>query len=118
MNITWLTKEQVLAGGYHYPKTTIPLIPTNHVLRRIKERGVDYHQIPKYVNVTRDNIHSAKTYDGISIQSVVIKMIFDSENYLFLVLNPFDGGLKSAWLRSKKRVEHEIGKPFNNRDCR
>lgn len=114
----WLTKEDVLKGKYYYPKTEIKLIATNHVLIRMKERGLDPSQIPAQVKVTSENIHSAKTYDGITIKSVVIKSKFDDDRYLFLVINPFDGGLKSMWFRPKRRVEYESRWKTTNRDNR
>lgn len=111
----WLTKQDVVKGKYHYPKTDINLIPTKHVLLRMKQRGLDPSKIPNTVNVNIDNIHSAKTYDGICLQSVVIKIKFDDKRYLFLCFNPNDGGLKTTWFRSKERVEYENRRNTNDR---
>jgi hypothetical protein len=101
-----LTRRQVLEGSYKYPTELVKLIPTKHVIDRLGERGLGLDCIPTMVRVTKENIHSAKTMDGIHLTSVVVRLKYNDEKYLFLCLNPYDGGTKTMWFRNKRRVEY------------
>lgn len=98
-----LTRKQILAGNYLYPKELVKLYPTKHFTDRLEERGIGINCIPTLVRVTKDNIHSAKTEDGKQLNSVVVRLTYNSSKYIFLAFNPFDGGLKTMWFREKRR---------------
>lgn len=98
-----LTKEQLMKGTYKYPQRLVKLEPTKHYLNRLEERGLGLECMPTMVRVTKENLHSAKTIDGIHLYSVVLKLKYTDTKWLFLCLNPFDGGVKSMWFRDKNR---------------
>lgn len=98
-----LTRTQILKGNYLYPEKSITLDPTNHVFDRMLDRGLRIDNLPTKVKVTKDNIHSAKTLDGKHLTSVVIRIRYSMYQYLFLCMNPYDGGLKSMWFRETDR---------------
>lgn len=98
-----LTRTQILQGNFDYPDTLVILKPTKHFLWRLGERGIGINCIPTLVRVTRDNIHSGKTEDGRTLNSVVVRLNYTYHKWLFLVINPYDGGLKTLWFREKKR---------------
>ena len=100
-----LTRTQILQGNYRYPDELVRLKPTKHFLNRLSERGIGINCIPTVVRVTRDNIHSGKTLDGINLTSVVVRLKYTYNRYIFLCYNPFDGGLKTLWFREKVRNE-------------
>jgi len=54
------------------------------------------------VRVTKENIHSGKTEDGKTLKSVVVRLKYSPTKYIFLVFNPFDGGLKTLWFRERR----------------
>lgn len=96
-----LTRRQILEGNYEYPTDLVTLIPTKHFMERLEERQLGLDCIPTVVRVTKDNIHSAKTLDGVRLTSVVVRLNYTNYQYLFLVFNPYDGGLKTMWFRPK-----------------
>lgn len=98
-----LRRSQILAGDYVFPTGLITLKHTNHFKARLEERGMGLQCIPTVVRVSRNNIHSAKTDDNKHLKSVVIRLDYTSSKYLFLILNPFDGAVKSLWFVNKKR---------------
>ena len=101
-----LTRTQILQGDYKYPSKLVELKPTKHFLARLEERGIGINCIPSLVRVTKDNIHSGKTEDGKTLNSVVVRLKYTYHRYIFLCFNPFDGGLKTLWFREKVRNEN------------
>lgn len=98
-----LTRTQILEGNYNYPSTLITLDPTNHIFDRMAERGINPDNLPSKVRVTKDNIHSAKTENGKDLNSVVIRLKYNMYTWVFIVVNPFDGGAKSIWVKKADR---------------
>lgn len=98
-----LTRTQILKGNFIYPTDLVKLYPTKHFINRLEERGLGLDCIPTLVRVTKDNIHSAKTEDGKKLNSVVVRLVYNTSKYIFLVINPFDGGLKTLWFRDKNK---------------
>jgi hypothetical protein len=96
-----LTRTQILNGTYVYPSDLIKLKPTKHFIERLEERGIGLDCIPTLVRVTKDNIHSGKTDDGKELVSVVVRLKYSTNRYVFLAFNPIDGGLKTLWFREK-----------------
>lgn len=94
-----LTRTQILKGDYEYPDKMIMLKPTRHFLNRLEERGIGINCIPTMVRVTRNNIHSGKTEDGKRLYSVVVRLRYTSSRWVFICLNPFDGGAKTLWFQ-------------------
>lgn len=97
-----LTRTQILRGNFVYPSDLIKLYPTKHFLDRLEQRGIGLDCMPTLLRVTKDNIHSGKTEDGKRLNSVVVRLAYNASKYLFIVLNPFDGGTKTLWFRDKK----------------
>ena len=100
-----LSRKDILNGDYKYPDSLIKLKPTRHFQQRIKERDGGLSCLPSYVRVTKDNIHSGKTKDGIHLNSVVVRLKYTSDKFLFIALNPYDGGAKSFWFRKIEKNE-------------
>ncbi len=96
-----LTRKQILRGNFVYPSDLVKLYPTKHFIDRLDERGLGLDCIPTLVRVTKDNIHSGKSDDGKKLDSVVIRLVYSTSKYIFLAINPFDGGLKTLWFRDK-----------------
>ena len=96
-----LTRTQILMGTYIYPSELVKLYPTKHCIDRLEERGIGLDCIPTIVRVTKDNIHSGKTEDGHKLISVVVRLLYSPTKYIFLAINPFDGGMKTLWFRDK-----------------
>lgn len=92
-----LSRTQIIKEGYKYPTGLIRLKPTKHFLSRLYERNVGISCVPTLVRVTEDNIHSGKTQDGITLSSVVIRLKYKIDTYVYLCFNPFDAGAKSIW---------------------
>lgn len=101
-----LTRTQLVKGDYYYPNDLIKLNPTKHFIERLEERGIGINCIPTLVRVTNDNIHSGKTKDGKKLNSVVIRLKYNSTKYLFLCFNPFDGFCKTLWFRDKQNKQN------------
>jgi hypothetical protein len=102
-----LTRSQILTGKYYFPREMVNLIHTNHLEERMKERGIGLNILPTKVRVSEDNIHSAKTDDGVNLNSVVVRLKYSSTKFLFLCFNPIDGAVKTVWFRDKKRRKGE-----------
>ena len=81
----------------------VNLIPTKHFIERSKERSLGLSSIPTKVRVTKKNIHSGKSEDGRNLASVVVKLNYSTRKYIFLAFNPNDGGLKTVWLRERRK---------------
>jgi len=96
-----LTRTQILKGNFVYPNDLVKLHPTKHFIERLEERGIGLDCIPTLVRVTKENIHSAKTEDGLRLNSVVVRLSYSSNRYIFLAFNPFDGGMKTLWFRDR-----------------
>lgn len=99
-----LTRTQILKGNFIYPSELVKLHPTKHFINRLEERGLGIDCIPTLVRVTKDNIHSAKTEDGKQLNSVVVRLTYNTSKYLFLAFNPFDGAVKTLWFRDKNTI--------------
>lgn len=102
-----LTRTQILKGNFIYPNELVKLYPTKHFIDRLEERGIGIDCIPTLVRVTKDNIHSAKTEDGKKLTSVVVRLNYNSNKFLFLAFSPIDGGLKTLWFRDKTKKAPE-----------
>lgn len=96
-----LTRTQILRGSFSYPEDFIKVYPTKHSIARLEERGLGLDCIPTLIRVTKDNIHSGKTEDGTTLCSVVVRLAYGRHKYIFLAINPQDGGIKSLWFRDK-----------------
>lgn len=96
-----LTRKQILNGNFVYPSELVKLYPTKHFIERLEERGLGLDCIPTLVRVTKDNIHSAKTENGKELNSVVVRLAYNTKRYIFLAFNPFDGAIKTLWFRDK-----------------
>lgn len=111
-----LTRTQLVNGSYVYPSDLIKLYPTKHFVERLNERGIGIDCIPSLVRVTKDNIHSAKTNEKNEFVSVVVRLKYSSTKYIFLVINPLDGALKTLWFREKGGKNGSGGRPHANPD--
>lgn len=100
-----LTRTQILRGNFSYPKDFIRVYPTKHSLERLEGRGLGLDCIPTLVRVTKDNIHSGKTEDGTTLSSIVVRLTYGRYKYIFLAINPQDGGIKSLWFRDKANTK-------------
>ena len=86
-----------------FPSELVKLIPTKHFIERLEERGLGLNCIPTVVRVTKDNIHSGKTKNGVYLNSVVIRLDYTIKKYIFLAFNPNDGALKTLWFKEKQK---------------
>lgn len=100
-----LTRLQIVNGNYKWPDNMIVIKPTKHYLEQMKNRCMGLDCIPTQVRVTKDNIHSGKTEDGVHLNSVVVRIKYTPYKYLFICLNPYDGGGKSMWFEPVKRPQ-------------
>jgi hypothetical protein len=98
-----LTRTQILAGDYKYPTDFIKLKPTRHFMGRLEERGMGIDCMPTMIRVSKDNIHSAKTEDGEKLNSVVVRIRYSSTQWLFICMNPYDGGAKTLWFKRRQK---------------
>ena len=105
-----LTRTQILTGNYVFPSELVKLIPTKHFIDRLEERGLGLHCMPTLVRPTKDNIHSGKTEDGKHLNSVVVRLKYDSKRYVFLAFNPYDGAIKTLWFRDIKNARKKVVK--------
>lgn len=113
-----LMKKQIREGQYKYPHDLVKLKPTKHYLARLEERGIGLECMPTLVRVTENNLHSAKTNDGVHLHSVVVKLDYNYNRWLFLCLNPYDGGVKSMWFRDKTKRYANRWNKVNERDSK
>ena len=98
-----LTRTQLLNGHYNYPNDLVRVYPTKHFKWRLDQRGIGVDCIPSLIRVTENNIHSGKTVDGKNLNSVVVRLVYNSKRYIFLAFNPFDGAMKTLWFRDKHK---------------
>lgn len=98
-----LTRTDVLNGDYIFPTELVHLKQTKHVKERILDRYTGFIIVPEYIRVSKSNIHSAKCDDGKHLHSVVVRLDYSKDKYLFVCLNPFDGALKTIWFTEKRR---------------
>lgn len=98
-----LTRKQILNGSFVYPSELVKIRMTKHCIERLEQRGVGLECIPSLIRVTRDNIHSGKTENGVDLSSVVVRLDYTSSKFIFLALNPKDGGVKTLWFRDKNK---------------
>lgn len=97
-----LTRTEILRGNYIYPSDLIKLKTTRHFAERLEERGVELNCIPTLVRVTKDNIYCGEA-DGETLTSVVVRLKYKFDRYVFLCFNPRDGFLKTLWFKDKKK---------------
>lgn len=98
-----LTRKEILKGDFRWPNDIVKLIFTNHFKERLNHRSNILDCFPNYVRVTKDNIYSGRTFNGTDLISVVVKLNYSSTKDLYLCFNPFDGGCKTFWFRSKNK---------------
>lgn len=97
-----LTRTQILKGNYVYPSDLVKLKTTKHFVERLEQRGIGLNCIPTIVRVTKDNIYCGEA-DGNILTSVVVRLNFNHEKFVFLCFNPNDGFLKTLWFMDKRR---------------
>lgn len=95
-----LTKDEI--KQYQWPDDFIRVWPTVHSINRLTERGLGLEFIPNYVKMTPTNVHAAEMNDSNKLKSVVIKLLYGRYKWLFLVINPRDGAIKTIWFRDRK----------------
>jgi len=100
-----LTRTKLLEKKYNYPKGFINLKYSRHFQERVDERCLGFDCMPTMVKITEDNIHSAKTIDNKTLSSVVVKLKYNNDKYVFIAFNPFDGGAKSFWFQRKNNEQ-------------
>lgn len=91
-----LSRNEILKGKYYYPKGIINLKYTKHLFQRHKDRSNGLDAIPSVIRITPNNIHSGKSKNGKSLNSVVVKIKTYKGN-MFICLNPFDSYVKTMW---------------------
>lgn len=105
-----LTRQQILGGNFRYPQDLISLKVTKHFSQRLEERGVGLECIPTLVRITKDNVHCAKSKDGVRLSSVVVRLEYTKTKHLFLAFSPWDGALKSLWFKEKGYAKQQPNK--------
>jgi hypothetical protein len=105
-----------LSGTYEYPDDLITLKPTRHFLDRLAERKLGLDCIPTQVRVTKNNIYRAKTEDGSRLTSVVVRLKYTYNTFLFIAFNPYDGGAKTLWFRDRHGNDVSIGSEDEKED--
>lgn len=113
-----LTRTQLLKGNYSFPKDFVKLWRTKHFAERLKERGMATLTLPSSVKIDKKNIHSGKTEDGKTLTSVVIRVPYTKDVYVFLCFDPNDGGLKTLWFRDKRERNGNSRRDANNQDSK
>lgn len=83
-----------------YPSDFVKLRPTKHFVERLEQRGIGIECIPKLVRVSRDNIYCGEA-DGNILTSVVVRLNYTSNRYMFLCFDPRYGQLKTLWFKEK-----------------
>lgn len=96
-------------GNYLYPKELVSLKPRKHFIDRLEERGIGVNCIPTMVRITKDNIYCGEA-DGKYLTTVVVRLKYTSNRYVFLCFNPFDGALKTLWFKDKKERNVNTGR--------
>jgi hypothetical protein len=100
-----LTRQQILKGNYEIPTQLVDLVPSKHLQQRLEERGMNLSMLPKKAQVTWTNIHSARCFDGKLLVSAVIRIPYTYAHDMYIAFNPYDGGVKTAWLRNAKFIK-------------
>lgn len=106
-----LTRHQIVNGSYVYPDDLITLKETNHFKTRFEERTFGLAMMPTRVRITKDNVHSGKTRDGTTLNSVVIRLKYSSK-WMFLCFDPYDGVVKSIWFKDIKYGGQSKGEDY------
>lgn len=96
-----LRRSEILKGTYTYPKSLIRLRKTNHFIERLEQRGIGLDCIPTMVRITPDNIYCGEEKDG-KLESVVVRLSYNSYMYIFLCFTTKWGVLKTVWFKRKK----------------
>jgi len=97
-----LTRKEILAGGYKWREGLIPLSLSLHAKRRIEERvDGEFPIVPKICRITKENICSGRTKDGKHLSSVKIRLDYKKDKWMFLVICPGSGIVKTLFINYK-----------------
>lgn len=86
----------------------IPLSLSNHAQRRVKERMLgEFIIVPTMCRITKENICSGRSKDGKHLSSVKIRLEYKKDMWLYLVVCPGSGVVKTLFINAKKNTYKE-----------
>jgi len=87
---------------FRWREGLISLQLSKHCLRRIEERvDGEFPIVPTMVRITKDNICSGRSQDGKKLSSVKIRLDYKRDKWMFLVICPFSGVVKTLYINYK-----------------
>lgn len=99
------TKEynrREVISNFKWRKGLIPLRLSNHAKRRVEERILgEFVIVPTVCRITENNICSGRSKDGKKLISVKIRLEYTKDKWLYLVVCPDSGVVKTLFLNYK-----------------
>ena len=87
---------------FRWREGLIPLSLSKHAQRRIEERvDGEFPIVPTMCRITRENICSGRSKDGQRLSSVKIRLDYKKDKWMFLVICPSSGVVKTLYINFK-----------------
>lgn len=101
-------RNAILESDMKYRRGWVRLIYTDHALQRVQERMKgDKELYPRMLNISHLNINRGYSYDGKYMHKVVVRQEFNADEWIFLVVLPGKGLVKSVWFEQKSMTKKE-----------
>ena len=97
-------RREILEGNWKYRKDLIPLIFSLHAKKRMEERVEgQFMVVPTMARITKENICSGQAI-GDKLRAVKIRLDYSRHNWMFLVICPSSGVVKTLYIDGKKKA--------------
>lgn len=97
-----LSRKEILNGGYKWREGLITLKLSKHAQRRVEERILgELVIVPSMCRITKENLCSGRSGDGKSLTSVKIRLNYKKDQWMFLVICPWTGVVKTLYINYK-----------------
>ena len=104
------SKREVISN-FKWRKGLIPLRLSNHAKRRVEERILgEFVIVPTVCRITENNICSGRSKDGKKLISVKIRLEYTKDKWLYLVVCPDSGVVKTLFLNYKDAKKEKASK--------
>ena len=97
---TRYNRNQILENNMNFETDFINLKYSFHANQRLEERLSGSLIVkPSVVKVTKNNIYSGASNDGINLYEVVVRLRYKPSEWCFLVFLPHNGFVKTVYFR-------------------
>lgn len=96
-------RKEILERNMLFREGWLELSYSKHAMSRLKERlKGDLLVYPKKVNISKLNINKGYTYGDMYLHKVVVRLEYKRDEWIFLVILPGNGVVKSLWFQKKE----------------